>query len=374
MAKDGFRVLDSDMHLREPADLWERYIDPEFRGRAPKGFQRTPLDVGVEVGGKTGPGFQAGAQQWIQDRHDDVMTQYAHDIERDFDAVAQLQAMDREGIDITVLFPSRGLYANSYEGMDPEFSLAIAQAYNNWLSDFCREGDPDRMYGAAMVAVQDVEASAGEARRAVDELGFKAVFLRPNPPARGVYFHHRSFDPLWAEVQRLGVAVGFHEGAASSMPTTGTDRFGYDEFALQHACSHPMEQMMALSAMTPGGVLERFPELRVAFLEANASWLPFWLWRLDEHWELVGRYEHHEVILRPIEYFYRQCYVSVECDETPARQAMEVCGDECFVFSTDYPHVDSKYPRTTETFLSLPIPRESMQKILWDNCARLYGI
>ena len=80
------------------------------------------------------------------------------------------------------------------------------------------------------------------------------------------------------------------------------------------------------------------------------------------------------MILRPSEYFYRQCYVSVECDETPARQAMEVCGDECFVFSTDYPHVDSKYPRTTETFLSLPIPRESMQKILWDNCARLYGI
>ena len=262
------------MHLREPADLWERYIDPEFRGCAPKGFQRTPLDVGVEVDGKTGPGFQAGAQQWIQNRHDDVMTQYAHDIERDFDAVAQLQAMDREGIDITVLFPSRGLYANSYEGMDPEFSLAIAQAYNNWLSDFCREGDPDRMYGAAMVAVQDVEASAGEARRAVDELGFKAVFLRPNPPARGVYFHHRSFDPLWAEIQRLGVGGGLPRRSgllhAHEPERTG---FGYDEFALQHACSHPHGADDGPISHDPGRRLERFPELRVAFLEANASWL-----------------------------------------------------------------------------------------------------
>ena len=136
-----------------------------------------------------------------------------------------------------------------------------------------------RMYGAAMLPVHDIDAAIGEAQRAVTELGFKAVFLRPNPPRPGLYWHQSCFDPLWEAVQRLGVPVGFHEGVASHMPTVGADRFGHPEFTLQHACSHSMEQMLALEAMTLGGVLERFPHLKVAFLEGNGSWLPFWLWR-----------------------------------------------------------------------------------------------
>ena len=374
MAKNGFKVLDSDMHLLEPVDLWERYIDEEFKDRAPKGLARTPLDLSVEVGGRVGPNILGRSDAWIRDEHQRLIHNYVEEAERGFDAQAQLNAMGKEGIDATVLYPSRGLFANSYDDMEPEFSLAIAQAYNNWLSDFCQAGDPGRMFGAAMVPIHDVEASVKEARRAVVELGFKAVFIRPNPPRQGVYYHHRAFDPLWTEIESLGVALGFHEGVASYMPTVGTDRFGFDEFSLQHACSHSFEQMLAVSAMTLGGVLERFPKMRVAFLEGNGSWLPFWLWRLDEHWELSGRYERPELKSRPSEYFYRQCYVSLECDETPAKQAIEVCGNDCFVFSTDFPHVDAKYPEATARFLELPISHESKQKILWDNCARLYNL
>ena len=225
-----------------------------------------------------------------------------------------------------------------------------------------------------MLPIHDIAASIREARRAVRDLGFKAVFLRPNPPRRGVYWHHPEFDPLWAAVQDLDVPVGFHEGVASRMPTAGDDRFADDLFCLQHACSHSMEQMLALEAMTLGGVLERFPRLRVAFLEGNGSWLPFWLWRLDEHWENPGRYENPALKLRPSEYFQRQGFVSLECDETPGRQAIDACGDEGFVFSTDYPHYDTKYPEATARFLKLPIAEASKRRILWDNCARLYRI
>jgi predicted TIM-barrel fold metal-dependent hydrolase len=221
--------------------------------------------------------------------------------------------------------------------------------------------------------VQDVAAAVDEARRAVTELGFKAVFLRPNPPRRGVYWHDATFDPLWAAIQALDVAVGFHEGVAAAMPTVGDDRFEPRNFALRHACSHSMEQMLAVEAMTLGGVLARFPRLRVAFLEGNGSWLPFWLWRLDEHWENPGRYENPALALKPSEYFRRQCWVSVECDEWPARHAVDACGPDVFVFSTDYPHYDTKYPDATARFLELPLDATSRRKILWDNCARLYG-
>ena len=372
MAKNGFRVFDSDMHVLEPPDLWERYIDPGFRRRAPRGSTRTPLDLGVTVDGTDAFQFTPHAARLsLQERGG--TERFAEDIARGFDAVAQLRAMDREGIDVTVLYPSRGLFANSYPDMDPTFSTAIARAYNDWMADFCHAGDPRRMYGAAMVPIQDVAAAIGEARRAVTEAGFKAIFLRPNPPRPGEYWHHRRFDPLWAAIQDLEVPVGFHEGVASRMPTVGADRFGYQEFALQHACSHSMEQMLAVAAMTLGGVLARFPRLRVAFLEGNGSWLPFWLWRLDEHWENPGRHENPALALKPSEYFYRQCFVSVECDEAAARPAVDLCGADCFVFSTDYPHYDTKYPEATSRFLRLPLADDAKRRILWDNCARLYG-
>jgi predicted TIM-barrel fold metal-dependent hydrolase len=131
--------------------------------------------------------------------------------------------------------------------------------------------------------------------------------------------------------------------------------------------------MMAVEAMTLGGVLARFPRLKVAFLEGNGSWLPFWLWRLDEHWENPGRWEHPEVTEAPSAYFRRQCVVSLECDERPGVQAVELCGADCFVFSTDYPHYDTKFPEATARFLTLPLPVDARRKILWDNCVRLYG-
>ena len=370
MANQGFKVMDSDMHVLEPVDLWERYIDQEFKHRAPKGLLRTPLDVAVEVEG-TISGLVGDGWGSLSQVYGDVQSRYAEDIERGFDAVAQLKAMDKEGVDVGLLFPSRGLFANSYEDMDPEFATAIAQAYNNWMAEFC-QADPSRMYGAGMVAIQDIGQAVKEARRGVKELGFRAVFLRAASPRKGVYYHQSSFDSLWAEMEELGVPVVFHEGVPSYMPNTLSGRFGNDEMSLSKT-AFVLEQLVAVEAMTLGGVLERFPKLKVAFLEGNGSWLPFWLWRLDEIYDYTGKYEYPELKLKPSEYFYRQGFVSCDCDETPAKQAIEAIGNDYFVFSTDYPHADSSYPHAVEIFLDLPLDEQSKRKILWDNCARLYG-
>ncbi|NIO08384.1 MAG: amidohydrolase family protein, partial [Deltaproteobacteria bacterium] len=111
----------------------------------------------------------------------------------------------------------------------------------------------------------------------------------------------------------------------------------------------------------------------VAFLEANCSWLPWLLWRLDEAYELEGDIDMTELKMMPSEYFKRQCIASVEPDETPARYTIESLGNDNFVYSTDYPHGDSRYPHATESFLQLPFTDEDKRKILWDNCARFYG-
>ena len=143
---------------------------------------------------------------------------------------------------------------------------------------------------------------------------------------------------------------------------------------LKHIYSHPVEQMLTAGAFCAGGILARHPRLRVAFLEGNCGWVPFLLWRMDEHWEWLGDIYARELTMAPSAYFKRQCFVSVECDEEPVKHVIDAIGDDRIVFSTDFPHGDSKFPRAVESFLRLPISDESKRKILWDNCAAYYGL
>jgi uncharacterized protein len=370
MAKHGFKVLDSDLHIIEPPDLWERYIDPPFRQRAPRGFADWVLDLRLEIQGKLMPDGvdYRGRRRGRSAARDRERFKTFH--ERGWSPEAQLEGMDQEGIDVGVVYPSRGLFAQAVEGIEADFAAAIARAYNNWLYDFCRVA-PERLLGAGMVSPFDVEEAVAEARRCVSELGFKSIFLRPNPVG-GRNWHDRLYEPLWGELEALEVPLGFHEGLGPFLPQVG-DRFG-DNVMLRHTACHPMEQMLALISFCGGGILERHPRLRVGFLEGNCSWLPFLLWRLDEHAEWIGDLYAPDLSLKPSEYFTRQCFVSVECDEAPVIGVLEQVGARNLVFSTDFPHPDCKYPHAVEQFLALPIPEATKRNILWDNCSRYYGL
>ena len=116
-----------------------------------------------------------------------------------------------------------------------------------------------------------------------------------------------------------------------------------------HTFNQPLGVMAAAVSLIGGGVLERFPELRVALLEGNCSWAPWLLHRLDEHHEWVGWYEARDLTQKPSEYFRNNCFVSVEADEETVVHYLDWFGDDNLVFSTDYPHGDSQYPHAVET-------------------------
>jgi len=373
MAKQGLKVLDSDMHCMEPADLWERYIDAAYKPFAPRGLQEYIADLRIVIDGKTLPrhsSLRLRSRGGEEDPFHKRRERFRPAAERGWDGATQLDAMNTEGIDVAVVYPSRGLFAQAVDDLDPAFAGAIARAYNDWLHDYCK-ADPTRLLGAAMISPHDVRDAVEEARRAVETLGCRAVFVRPNP-VKGRNWHDPYFEPLWAELERLKVPLGFHEGFGPYLPQVG-DRFGAD-LQMVHTACHPMEMMLAVISMIGGGVLERHPNLRVAFLEGNCGWVPFLLWRLDEHYEVTFKRPNSPLTMKPSDYFKRQCFVSVEADEDFVKQVIEAIGDDTIVFSTDWPHGDSKYPHAVEAFMTLPISEKSKQKILWDNCARYYGI
>jgi predicted TIM-barrel fold metal-dependent hydrolase len=132
--------------------------------------------------------------------------------------------------------------------------------------------------------------------------------------------------------------------------------------------------MGAIASMTTGGVLERHPKLRCAFLEGTAGWLYWWLWRLDDQWEKFGPGCEHQLSTLPSEYFKRQCYIALDVDEEPAVDIVNKMGAEYFVVSSDYPHSDGAFPDAMKEFFGMPLNSEQRRKILWENCARLYAI
>ena len=167
--------------------------------------------------------------------------------------------------------------------------------------------------------------------------------------------------------------MGLHEGTHAYLPTAGADRFE-TRFA-QHACSHPMEQMMALLDLVEGGVLERHPALRVALLEAGCGWLPYWLWRLDEEYAHLAGEVEERVRMKPSAYFRRHFLVGAEADEPLLPQVIEQVGEDSLLFGTDYPHLDHDEGQVARALaLRGTIPDTALRKLLWDNAARLFGL
>jgi uncharacterized protein len=393
MAREGYLILDSDLHMMEPDDLWANYLEgphkanpPRFFGGQKKELTKSAEDKGnadtirsMEVQGLAIPSFvkSQGAAASSRELRRKSRARHPHfnvARARAFDAPSTLTAMDIEGIDVAVMYGTRGRQILCHDNLSPDYAAALARAYNNWAYDYCKT-DPVRLKFAAQVAMHDVASAAAEARRCVTELGAVAIIGTPNP-VNGQHLHDDACEPLWTEIERLNVPVGFHPTGNSSLKDDAGQRYvGHANFhPIAHAIRNPVELMGAIASMATGGILERHPKLRCAFLEGTAGWLHWWLWRLDDHWEKFGPGCERQLSMLPSEYFKRQCYIALDVDEEPAVDVINKMGAEYFVVSSDYPHGDGAFPESMQQFLGLPLTDEQRRKILWDNCARLYGI
>jgi len=359
------RIIDVDGHVREADDLWERYLEAPFRARAPK-VQR--VANGQLLFLLEGSRYHRKPEETPFEIKHDSSPANPHR-ERAMDPAGRLNDMDLEGIECGMLFPSAGLYLPSVE--EEPYAVALCRAYNNWLFDYCST-DSKRLLGVGVIPVQDVKAAVKETRRVVLDLGFKGVFVRPNP-VKGRTLDDAYYDPFYAAVEDLGVPLMIHEGSGAYLPTAGADRFAGQWF-FTHTVSHPFEQMLACLSLICKGVLEKFPRLVVVFLESGAGWLPYWLWRMDEHQELLP-FQVPWLKLKPSEYFRRQCYISCEPDEDHLATTVRAVGEDRILFASDYPHWDATFPGVAKAILDHPdLSPEAKKKILGENAQKLLDL
>lgn len=340
--------------------MWAEYLEPEFKQFAPSAEMKIQ---GEDIVKKVSRQVRDKGNKQMMSAHPNAYFQ-------NYNVESHVQEMVLMGIDLAFLYPTYGLWLWAINTMQPEVAGAFTRAYNNWLKDFCSY-DPDRLKGVGAINLHAPESMVDELHRIVD-FGWKAVFLRPNP-VKGRLLSDCAYEPFWTECEEMGIAVGIHEGTHSRLATTGAKRFN-TRFAL-HACSHPMEQMMALLALIEGGVLERHPRLKVGFLESGCGWLPYWLWRLDEEYENLYWEVKDNVKMKPSEYFRRQCFIAIAPTEPYLPQIIEYIGADNLIFGSDYPHMDHQ-PNSVKTVLGLEaqLSQEIVQKIVWDNPNNFYNL
>jgi predicted TIM-barrel fold metal-dependent hydrolase len=209
-----------------------------------------------------------------------------------------------------------------------------------------------------------------ELRRAVTELGMSGAFA----PAVGLRLPlgHPDFHPIYAEAERLGSMVACH-ATVRGPHVFGAD--GFDKFIEVHTLSHPVAQMIQLTGMIFEGVPEKYPSLRIGFMEAGCSWLPFWMDRMDEEWS-KRKVEAPLCRKKPSDYLRSgQLFFAAEGDEKSVPEVIRRLGNDIIFYASDVPHWDHDFPENIRELASREdLSVESKRKILYENTRRLYEL
>jgi predicted TIM-barrel fold metal-dependent hydrolase len=371
--------VDADGHILEPRNTWIDYIDPAFRDRA---IRITIDEHGDEVLLVDGQPLEAMRNGLAALGGINLDPAEALDRDTDlryedgcppggYDPGARLGVMDEEGIDVALLYPTIGI---CWEGLvkEPALATAYTRAYNRYIVDFCSH-EPRRLVPVAHISLIDEDGAVDELVRA-REAGCRAVYLSPDPAARqGRGLNDPAFDRFWATAADLDTPVGFHvvvrDDPAFRLPiperSAGRALFGFAFLAI--------DVMAAFTEMLATGVFEQHPRLRCTVLESGATWIAAWLDRMDHKYEVMRTIT--PTSMKPSEYFFRQCLVSADPDETVIAPIIEAVGADYFVWASDYPHIDASFGVVGEIRSRLgPLAEADRAKVLGLNAQRFYGL
>jgi predicted TIM-barrel fold metal-dependent hydrolase len=275
-----------------------------------------------------------------------------------------LEFLERTGIESAVLYTTGALAYGHI--IYPEWALAFAKAYNNWLYEKYLKVNP-RFKGVALIPMQEPEMAVEELRRAVTKLGMVGFMV----PSNGLKRHvsAKEFWPIYEEAEKLNCAVAVHGGSYSDL---GFNTFTV--FPATRALGMPFPLAIAMAGMIVDGVLDRFPRLRVGFLEGGTAWIPLVVDRLERELEYGGL----ELKRRPEDYFRSgRIFVGCEGNEKALAYAIERVGVEPFMFASDFPHeitLGNCMEEIHEILERDDIRVEHKQAVLGDNARRFYQL
>lgn len=363
-------IISADSHVFEPMNLWQSRIEPRYRDQAPSfvsDYQGKPGSWFVCDG--IAPRSVASIAAVGVPKEELVKFQTAH--YRDlrpggYDPVARLKDQDTDGVSGEVLYATyaMGLYALQ----DAAFQTATFNAYNDWMVELCAHA-PNRLVGLALISVYDPAEAAAELQRWAKR-GLRGAMIACVPPA-GTEYSNSHYDKFWSAAEELGVPISIHtltSNRASNYRFKGAGRAaaGYPE--------SPIEVMLTLGEMLTSDLFDRHPRLKMVLSEADTGWLPWMLERLDRGHARYAKQDGMPTELKPSEYFRRNFSAALIADRVGVF-TREFTGVDNLMWSSDYPHTDSTWPRSRESIAHdfAGVSEADCIKMTCTNAAKLYG-
>jgi hypothetical protein len=374
-------IIDGDGHVVEVNETYDT-IDPRYRERRPIYTQASEGNIVRLIDGKVwGPNAEGGFVAVNANGIAPLGKGFHYRRMGTYNAWARLPDMDEDKIDVAVIYPTDELPLSITP--DAGFATARAKAYNDWLHGYCSVL-PERLKGIGVVAMQDTEMAVQEMNRAVTELGMVGIQIGCTVREDTLLSDVR-LEPFWTEAERLGIPIAIHGPALPSFFRGYYDVNRPDHMLEASQMAHTFAQMLACSNIITGGVLERHPKLKIAFLEAGAGWVPYWMNRLDEYNE-VARTRWAQMSAQPSEYIKGgNVFFSCEPGDAFIPLFLEHVGEDAMLFASDYLHFDAlfvgemghdgvPYPGTVGTLLQREdVPDSAKRKMLLDNSIKFYG-
>lgn len=386
MAVTKTLVIDCDSHVMEPLDLWETYIEPEYRDRAIRVVNVDGLEHLVMEDGKLllPPGMLAGlggADTVPRSRLFDGSMRYADACPKaSYDPHARAALLDDWGVDVAVLFPTIGIL---WTTDDVGWASASCRAYNNWQADFSA-AIPGRTAPIAQLNYLDVDEALHELDRCLG-LGFRGVFAYPEPTG-GRRPGHPDFDPIWARCVEANVPVCVHlvvrlgdenplgrwYGSKVEDVVHGRE-INAGGMLFSFAVGGTVQLIPAITSMIADGVFDRHPALKVVCVESGAGWAAYLMDRIDEKYEFFGW--QRQLDMRPSDYIRRNVWFVAEPEERTIASQLELVGEDRILWGSDFPHVDSSMDASSMIQRSVSgLSDDAKARVLGRNAAAVFNL
>ncbi len=367
---NGARVIDVDAHVEEGEQTWE-FLDEEFQARRPRivTFEGVPYLNGIDAawlvdGRLTHRPFGKGANATLTPPVSTLARRkpYSQGSQDLTDVQARLRDMDRDGVDVQVIFPS---VFNRPLSEDPRLETALHRAYNTWMAKVAHQ-NPDRLKWVAVMPLQEPELAVAEVNRA-RELGASGALVYPLMGGRRL--NDCAFDPFYAMLNRVGLPLCIHVGWYFQ-PLTDL----YDNMYMAVSSSIAIPMFLAFIDIVGGDVLARFPDLRVGIFEAGASWIHYWTERLDHYYDVHKGRGGWVPCRRPSTWLNeRRVYFTFETHERLLPEVITLVGESQLMLSTDIPHAEGRERAIDELWERPDISTEAKRQICSTNAQRFFG-
>jgi predicted TIM-barrel fold metal-dependent hydrolase len=351
-------VFSADAHVVEPGDLFQKLLPERLKAQA----------IVVEKQGEYMI-TRSGAQVMYRHR---ILT------DQDFGRLKRLGArdlqgrfkdMELDGIDAELVFPSMALWTFTIK--DAELEAAHARIYNDWCYDFFGE-HLDKFVPANVLPVRDFAQTLAELRY-IAARGLKTAMLpsvtQPGIPA----YNSDAWDPVFHLAGELGIVFALHTGTGLEDVVQERGPGG----AVINYTRQMLDAMQATMYLVAGGVLDRNPKSKVAFVECGASWLAGVAERMDESYAAFALYTRPKLSRRPSQIIRDQVKATFQ-NERECILARQITGHEAILWGADYPHHEGTFPRSREIiqalFSGIEITEDEKADIVGRTAARLFGL